>query len=160
MSDGMEMWEDELLWIRFTIPGAPFGKQRPRVSLRKGANGRTFSKAYTPDKTVSYENLVKWCYTQSSQNSQFRDNCPLEVKIDAYYEIPQSVSKKKREEMLIGKITPTKKPDWDNIGKIVCDSLNGIAYHDDSSIVKATVIKRYSETPHVTVYIKKIEYEE
>ena len=54
------------------------------------------------------------------------------------------------------RIRPTKKPDWDNIGKIVCDSLNLVAYHDDSAVVDAQVRKFYSETPRVDVMIKVV----
>ena len=49
-----------------------------------------------------------------------------------------------------------KKPDWDNIGKIVCDSLNLVSYHDDSAVVDAQVRKFYSETPRVDVMIKVV----
>lgn len=58
--------------------------------------------------------------------------------------------------MLDRKIRPTKKPDWDNIGKIICDSLNGVAYRDDAQIVDSMVRKFYSETPRVVVSIREI----
>ena len=35
--------------------------------------------------------------------------------------------------MICDEISPTKKPDWDNIGKIVSDALNKFAYKDDSA---------------------------
>lgn len=53
-----------------------------------------------------------------------------------------------------GYIRPTKKPDCDNIAKIICDALNGIAYYDDSQIVKIEVDKVYNETPGVDVVIE------
>ncbi len=81
---------------------------------------------YTPGKTESYESLVR---------------------------IPKSASKKKRAMMIAGDIVPTKKPDFDNIQKIICDALNGVAYHDDSQIVKADIEKVYSTTPHVEVNV-------
>ena len=58
--------------------------------------------------------------------------------------------------MLEHKIRPTKKPDWDNIGKIICDSLNKVAYRDDSVVVDAQVRKFYSENPRVDVSIRVI----
>ncbi len=58
--------------------------------------------------------------------------------------------------MLNGIIRPTKRPDFDNIGKIICDSLNMIAYHDDSAIVDGRVRKFYSDVPRVEVIIKSI----
>ena len=84
----------------------------------------------------------------------------LDVRIVAYYEIPKSTSKKRRKDMLEHRIRPTKKPDWDNIGKIICDSLNAVAYHDDAAVVDAHVRKFYAETPKVDVMIKVIGPEE
>lgn len=63
--------EDEVRSIRFVIPGLPFGKQRPRVTVRKfdGADGKEkrFAKAYTPENTVNYENLVKMAYQEKAK---------------------------------------------------------------------------------------------
>ena len=152
--------EQEMRSIRFTIPGVPFGKQRPRVAIRKftdqAGNEKRFSKAYTPQKTVSYENLVKMAYQEAADGKRFGDDDMLDVRIIAYYEIPQSISKKKRKLMLEHKIRPTKTPDWDNIGKIICDSLNKIAYRDDSRVVDGQVRKFYSENPRVEVNIRKV----
>ena len=36
--------------------------------------------------------------------------------------------------MLNGRLFPTKKPDADNIIKVILDALNGLAYRDDSQI--------------------------
>lgn len=138
--------------IRFTIPGKPFGKQRPRV-----VNRGKFSTAYTPKYTVQYENLVKLYYEQAAHGEMFPEDAMLDVRIFAFYEIPKSTSKKRRADMLANKIRPTKKPDFDNIGKIICDSLNLVAYHDDSSVVDAQVRKFYSEQPRVVVSIKTIK---
>lgn len=141
----------EMKRISFSIPGAPFGKQRPRV-----VHNGSFSKAYTPKETVSYENLIKVMYQQEAKGQMFPEGSMLDVRIIAYYEIPKSVSKKKQRLMLEHKIRPAKKPDWDNIGKIICDSLNKIAYHDDSAVVDAQVRKFYSENPRVDVTIRRI----
>lgn len=137
--------------IRFTIPGKPFGKQRPRV-----VNRGKFSTAYTPKETIHYENLVKLYFQQAAKGEMFPDDAMLDVRIFAFYEIPKSTSKKKREAMLAQQIRPTKKPDFDNIGKVICDSLNTVAYHDDSAVVDAQVRKFYSEKPRVEVIIKQI----
>ena len=57
--------------------------------------------------------------------------------------------------MLNKKIRPTKKPDTDNIAKVICDSLNMIAYHDDAVVVDLSVSKYYGEIPEVRVKIKE-----
>lgn len=137
--------------VRFTIPGVPFGKQRPKFSRVGG-----YVKTYTPEKTINYENMVKIYYQQAAKGYMFPNEAMLDVRILAYYEIPKSVSKKKHQAMLENKVRPAKKPDWDNIGKVVCDSLNNIAYKDDSAVVDAQVRKFYSDKPRVEVIIRQI----
>ena len=61
--------------------------------------------------------------------------------------------------MLAGRIRPTVKPDWDNIGKIYSDALNNIIYPDDKQIVTGITHKLYSETPRVVIDIRKFEPE-
>ena len=145
---------EEMKSIKFSIPGEPFGKQRPKFS-RAG----NYVKTYTPGETTSYESLVKLMYQQAAKGKKFPEDAMFDVRVIAYYGIPKSISKKKRRLMLEHKLRPTKKPDWDNIGKIICDSLNKIAYHDDSSVVDAQVRKFYSESPRVDVIIRAIKEE-
>ena len=130
--------------IQFTVPGEPKGKGRPRL----GRSGH----AYTPHDTAQYENLVKVCFTEAVPDYQAMD-CEVWVDIVAFYKIPKSVSKKKALDMAMGFIRPMKKPDLDNIAKIICDSLNGIAYGDDSQVTKLTVRKYYAAEPRVEVKI-------
>lgn len=144
--------EEPMKSIKFSVPGKPFGKQRPKFS-RAGQ----YVKTYTPNETTSYENWVRLMYSNAAKGRMFPDGAMLDVRIIAYYEVPKSVGKKKRKEMLEHRIRPTKKPDWDNIGKIICDSLNLVAYHDDSAVVDAQVRKFYSENPRVDVTIRVVE---
>ena len=132
----------------FTIPGNPAGKGRPRFSTIAG-----HVQARSPEQTVLYENLVRTQY-QEQCGAQFPDDAEIDVRIMAYYQVPKSVSKKKRLAMLHHSIRPTKKPDTDNIAKIICDSLNGIAYRDDAQVVDLMCRKFYSETPRVVVTIE------
>lgn len=130
----------------FNIPGKIQAKQRPRF------NGRY---VYTPDRTTNYENWVKACYLEKYNNEKLLETS-LEVYIRAYFEIPKSVSKKKKQQMLENEISPTIKPDTDNIAKSILDSLNGIAYVDDKQVIRLTVEKWYAEIPSVSVEIKEI----
>lgn len=146
--------------VKFTVYGPPKGKGRPRFSIRKSGNGKAFAGARTPDETVLYENQIKMEYRQSNGQLRFPDDAQLVLIVKAYYEIPKNVSKKRREKMLLCDIRPTKKPDWDNIGKVASDALNGIAYRDDAQIVEAIVGKYYSETPRLEVTIKEAHEED
>ncbi len=134
--------------VRFTVPGEPTGKGRPRFSTR-GGNITTS----TPEKTAIYENLVKLEFQRQCVGGRFPDGSQLYVDITAYYTIPKSTSKKKRAAMVAGVIRPTKKPDCDNVVKAILDSLNKVAYHDDSQVVDAAVHKYYGERPMVAVVI-------
>lgn len=133
--------------VKFTVLGEPRGKQRPRVT-RKG-------NTYTPAETVQYENLVRMEYRRQCGDYRFPDDAALDMRIMAYYAIPKSASKKKRQEMLEHRIRPLKKSDWDNVGKIIADSLNEIAYKDDIQIVDGQVRKFYSSEPRVVVTIQE-----
>lgn len=131
--------------VSFTVMGKPMGKQRPKV---------TKWGAHTPENTVNYETLVKMIYQQKIHKVL---EGPLKIYIDAYYQIAKSTSKKKRNLMLIDKLRPTQKPDSDNIAKIICDSLNTIAYKDDSQIVEMSIRKFYSDVPRVVVVLKELK---
>ena len=132
--------------VVFEIRGQPMGKERPKFA-RMGSYVRT----YTPKKTKNYEELIKKEY-KNQCDYEFGEE-PLSIHIQAYYKVPTSYSNKKREMCLSGEIRPTTKPDADNIAKIICDSLNGVAYADDKQIVKLIVEKNYSLTPRVEVTI-------
>ena len=82
--------------IKFTIPGPPKGKQRPRICR---VNGR--SMAYTPKETIEYERLVRASYTAVSK-VKFERNLPIEISILALYSVPKYVSRKTKELMLNG----------------------------------------------------------
>ena len=74
--------------------------------------------------------------------------------ITAYFEIPKSYTKGKRLAAEHNEILPTKKPDADNICKVVCDALNKTAYDDDTQIVALSIIKLWG-APRVEVELKE-----
>ncbi len=138
--------------VIFTIPGPPKGKARPRIVRN---HGKVHS--YTPNATVAYEELVRIRYLQA-EGGTIKLQGPIEIIITAGFPIPKSASIRKREQMLRGEILPTKKPDCDNIEKIVCDALNGIAYRDDAQITEAHVRKVYVDGPgETTVTLTEIK---
>lgn len=55
---------------------------------------------------------------------------------------------------------PTVKPDADNIAKSILDSLNNIAFTDDSHVIELSVRKLYGTFPHVDTLIKYDSQEE
>ena len=135
--------------VSFVIPGPPKGKGRPRFS-----NAGPYVSTYTPQDTKNYEELVRMVYMAQCRNYKFSDNAQLDIRIFAYFPIPKSTTKQRAREMEAQILRPAIKSDWDNIGKIICDACNGIAYHDDKQIVDAQVRKFYSHKPRVQVIIQ------
>lgn len=131
--------------IELTVYGEPVGKGRPRHTK----DGRV----YTPQKTADYERLVRFEYNSRYKGMQFEADEPLCMQIIAYVGIPKSTSKKKQELMRQGLIKPTKKPDWDNIAKIIGNALNNTAYPDDKQIVEAHIEKYFSIEPRVEIAV-------
>ncbi len=139
--------------ICFIVYGEPQGKGRPRF-VRTPYGVRT----HTPEKTEINEARIGYVFKEEGGDFFAEAGEPVKIEIVAYHKIPASASNKKKNEMASQLIRPTKKPDWDNIGKIVTDALNGIAWHDDAQIVDARVIKRYTaDKPKVVIIIRKGE---
>ena len=134
--------------ICFEIPGKPQGKARARTFYNSKLGKMP---SITPENTVLYENLIKHCYLET-KCEPFLDKVPLEVEITACFPIPKSATKKDRERIKLMEYYPTKKPDADNIAKVVCDALNGLAYKDDAQVIDLTVHKRFGD-PKVIVKI-------
>ena len=122
----------------FIVDGKPQGKQRPRFS-------RISKTVYTPTKTAKYEKQIAKAYTDSGGKCIPAD-CYVSVNVSAFFPVPKSYSKKKREDCLERKLRPDKKPDMDNILKVVLDALNEVAYEDDKQVVELIGRKYYTES--------------
>ena len=135
--------------VTFKVDANPVGKQRARY-VKRG----NFVQTYTPEKTRTYETLIRDAATEAMGTSE-----PLETPVTLYLyirvPIPKSYSKKKLEACLNGMDQPIKKPDASNILKSVEDGMNGIVYKDDSQIINLHVTKVYSTLAGVDVCVKE-----
>ena len=125
------------------------GKGRPRF-VRRGQ----YVSTYTPKETGEYEKKIKEVYLYG-KHKKF-ENEPLKVKIMAYYKPPESMSKRKKEELIKKHHWRYKKPDIDNIAKVVCDALNGVAYNDDKQIAMLFITKQYGEEDKIVIEIDEL----
>ena len=131
--------------MRFEVAGEVIGKGRPRFTR----SGRT----YTPKKTLNYERAIKRAYLNKYT---YLSKKSIRIKICAYLEVAQSNSKVKKQKMLDNELQCTKKPDVDNIVKVVLDALNKVAYQDDTQVVEVIAIKRWSNESRLKVIIEEI----
>ena len=132
----------------FEVPGKVVGKGRPRLNTYTGI-------VYTPTKTKDYETLVEQYFLLKYPKFKIIEG-RLKVSIIAYFSIPKATKKSDINKMLDNNISPTKKPDIDNIVKVVLDSMNKFAFKDDNQITKIEVEKKYALEDKI--YIKIEEY--
>lgn len=130
------------------------GKARPRMNTYTGI-------AYTPTKTKYYEYLVKKAFQDKYGGIELiPGDVAVKVTIVAYFGVPKSASNKKVQRMLAHLIRPTKKPDIDNITKIVLDAMNKFVIYDDTQVVELEVKKYYSKAPKTYVKVEELNYDE
>ena len=132
----------------FEVPGKVIGKGRPRLNSYTGV-------VYTPTRTKDYESLVEQYFWLKYPRFKILEG-RIKVNIIAYFSIPKTTKKSEINEMLDNNISPTKKPDIDNIVKVVLDSMNKFAFRDDNQITKLEVEKKYALEDKV--YVKIEEY--
>ena len=154
--------------IQFTIHGEPFGKLNMQPRMIHG-----HAIAFNPKKNSEYmERIISILNNipevASHTGEKKKKNTPVYITIVAYYKVPDSHYKyykktkewkydKEGNDMLAGLIKPTKKPDLDNISKVICDAIShqGGIWHDDSQITSEMLSKHYSDKPRVEVCIEE-----
>jgi len=137
--------------LTFTIPGEPVPKGRPRFARRGN-----FTVAYTPEKTASYENLVKIKAAEAMTGRSMIEGA-VSVTVNFHTVPPASWSKKKRLAALAGDVLPTSKPDIDNCLKGIFDAMNSIVWLDDKQACSVTVTKRYAESANTLIHVEAIQ---
>lgn len=125
---------------RFRVYGQVRGQGRPRMRR----NGHVYKDA----KSRKYEDKIKSEYINGG-GVYFGDR-PISMRIVIHRALPKSKPKRIMFE------ADTHKPDASNVLKAVEDALNGIAYKDDSQIVKVIVVKKPRERidcEYIDVYL-------
>lgn len=131
----------------FEVPGKVVGKERPRVNMYTG-------RVYTPNKTKEYECLIQQYFKIVYPTADMLEG-RIHIDIIAYLKIPKGTSKVKEKEMLEGNMSPTQKPDIDNIAKSVLDAMNKVAFKDDNQVTRISVEKRFSTEDKVQITIEE-----
>lgn len=129
---------------RLTFSGEPVAKGRPRAFVRAGRVS-----TYTPDKTRAAEEAIAASAREQWVGAPW--SCPVRLRVDAYFPIRASWSKRKREGAL-GQ-PHIIKPDADNLLKLVEDALNGIAFTDDQLVFDTRCVKWWAPTGRVDVLL-------
>lgn len=133
----------------FEVLGKVIGKGRPRINTYTG-------NIYTPNTTKDYEELIREYFLVNNKGFKKVIEGRVKINIIAYLKIPKSTKKDDEKKMLDNEISPLKKPDIDNIIKVVLDALNKFVINDDIQVSKIDAEKRYGLEEKI--YIKIEEY--
>ena len=137
--------------VLIVIEGLPVAKGRPKFARRGN-----FVTTYTPEKTREYENRVA-IEARISMLGMEPMTRPVKIGIQIFLPIPASYNKAKAQSCREGKTVPTKKPDWENVAKSVCDAFNGVVWLDDSQVTYAYVSKEFSDSPCVVASVTELD---
>lgn len=132
--------------IEFFIPAArPVPKGRPRFSRKSGF-------AFTPAKTRKAEESF------TALAAEHRPSTPIEGAVQLVIAfampIPKSASKKDKAAMLAGDLLHTKRPDIDNLAKLVVDAMSEVFFVDDKQVNCLILSRGYSDMPGTHVIMR------
>lgn len=141
--------------IEIVIYGEPKSMQVNKMFWNKNTDKPVF---YSDKNTATMKAVIRL------EASKVKPPTPIEgpiyMIINCYYSIPNKYKTKPKMLLLNKTILPTKKPDLDNIIKLIGDSLNKIIYQDDSQIVGIYINKYFHKCPQMVINItnNKQEY--
>jgi len=137
--------------IEITIPGKPVAKRRPRFA-RRGKFVTTYNDQETEEGRFLFE--VQKQFKNALSDKPLIVVCVFEMpRPKNHYGTGRNTGKLKEGSPKLH----TKKPDIDNLIKFVLDCLNGIAWKDDSQIVRIVAEKSYSEKPSTLIQIVEVD---
>ena len=137
--------------IEFTISGEPVAQGRPRFSNRGG-----FVKAYDPAKSRNGKQHVRYAAKHAMEGEEPLAG-PIHLRAEFGIMMPKSMARKRNPRPRQYRV---KKPDLDNLLKLVKDGCSGVVYLDDNSIVMVTARKiqcAQGEAPFSRISFEEIE---
>jgi Holliday junction resolvase RusA-like endonuclease len=141
------------VFFSVTLVGDPQHKGRHRSRIVYPRGGKAFIHNYPDPATEAFERVLAQAaaLVMRARPPSVEPLCMLVI---ADRRIPESWSKRDKAAALAGRILPTARPDWDNHAKIT-DALNKIVWGDDSQVIDARVIKRFSLKPALTIEVRE-----
>ena len=134
----MSDWE-----LKIEIPNTPCGKARARAT--KGHH-------YTPLDTRAAQRTIGNVARREMRMKglqMFAAHVPVRIIVNAHF---------KGDDFSIS--YTTRKPDLDNIAKLVCDALNGVAFVDDKQVSSIRIEKFSSNLDGLFIIVKQAMIEE
>lgn len=131
--------------ITFEVPGNPVPQPRARISTRGG-----FGRAYTPGDHPIHAYRAAVAAAARTAGAEPTDAVPITLIVDLVFARPQSHYRKAR---LRSDAPKLPRPDCSNVLKGIEDSLNGVAWIDDTQVAKVIVEKSFGTEGRTTIRI-------
>lgn len=137
--------------VTFKVMGDP----RPLARARRGRGGTMFD----PASNRLNKDLVQRAYLEAvgAESMAFGRGVAIALSADCLFARPKAHFGTGRNADVLKQPAPiwvVRTPDGDNLLKLLFDSLNGLAFHDDSQVAAFRLQKRYcdlGELPHTRV---------
>lgn len=144
--------------VAFTVPGEPKGKGRPRAVPRivwKDGEPEAVVSLITPPDTKEAEAKVREAFRRAHPRHKPYTG-PVLLRFTAVFETPKSFNRALREAAARGQLYAVKKPDKDNIEKLIVDALNRIAFVDDQQVMGGG-LKRYGTPARLEISFEPLD---
>jgi Holliday junction resolvase RusA-like endonuclease len=139
--------------IEVVIPGEPVAQGRPRFSSHGG-----FPRAYDPKKSKEGKQSVRFFVAKAMQDQDIEIlSGPIMMRVQFGIKLPKSQERKRTPRPRVWRV---KKPDLDNLIKLIKDGCSGIAFLDDNQIVKVSAEKiqcAQGEAPFTKIRFTELE---
>ena len=138
--------------MRIVLKTQPFGQMRPRFSSR----GK-FHKAYKDPKQKERESVLIDCLSEFIPEKPIEGGIQLEIM--AYMPRPMAHYRGKPKKVNLRPSAPiwhTKKPDADNLLKMIKDVMTGRFFKDDAQVCDESIKKLYSEFPRWEIELTQV----
>lgn len=138
--------------IVLSIPGEPTGWSRATPVPGQRPDGTLFVRMLTTEQARKAMRVIR--ETFRARYPRHRPwTGPVMLNFTVVFETPRSFNRALRDAAARGDLYATKKPDKDNIEKLICDALNGLAFVDDAQ-VQGGGIKRYGSPARIDISLR------
>jgi Holliday junction resolvase RusA-like endonuclease len=141
--------------VAFTVPGEPRGKGRPRATAALNGAGEPFVRMHTPRETRQAEKVIRDAFKARHPGHRPWTG-PVLLRFTAVFQTPAGFNQALRDAADRGLLYAVKKPDKDNIEKLIVDALNGVAFVDDQQVMGGG-LKRYGSPARLDISFEQLD---
>lgn len=146
----LEAVDGSVIGVDIEILLRPVPKERAKI-VRMTNGGMS---SFTPTRTKVFTELVRGL-SEIVMAGRPPVTGPVEFEFEFDMPVPDGWPKWRKAAALEGLLSPTARPDLDNLEKAVLDAFNEILFVDDALVAKRDAIKKFGPTPRILVRMKR-----